>query len=117
VLDQPAEVTALRAVHYGAAAPASGPRDPNPRGHAIALLDRLHLAQNEFYSGGSERRLRQILAPEIVWTVCTASAASTASVRMGSCSATACTAGGALGGRWAIMTGLGSTAITVHEGS
>jgi ketosteroid isomerase-like protein len=36
---------------------------------AIDLLDRLHLAQNEFYAGGSGAALEQMLAPGIAWTV------------------------------------------------
>jgi ketosteroid isomerase-like protein len=33
------------------------------------MLESLHRAQNEFYSGGSDEGLRQILAPDIVWSV------------------------------------------------
>ncbi len=36
---------------------------------AIALLDQLHQAQNEFYAGGAGAALRQLLAPDIRWTV------------------------------------------------
>jgi ketosteroid isomerase-like protein len=32
-------------------------------------MDRLHEAQNEFYAGGSGAALRQLLAPNITWTV------------------------------------------------
>jgi len=32
-------------------------------------LDHLHAAQNEFYGGGSDAGLREILNSEIVWTV------------------------------------------------
>ena len=39
------------------------------RGTAIALLDRLHNAQNEFYAGGSGAALEQLLAPNITWNV------------------------------------------------
>ncbi len=39
------------------------------RGAAIALLDRLYQAQNEFYAGGSAAALWPILAPDITWTV------------------------------------------------
>ena len=39
------------------------------RDAAIALLDRLHEAQNEFYAGGSGTALEQLLAPDITWTV------------------------------------------------
>jgi hypothetical protein len=36
---------------------------------ALALLDRLHRAQNEFYAGGSADALEGLLAPGITWTV------------------------------------------------
>ncbi len=36
---------------------------------AVALLDQLHAAQNEFYGGGGDTRLRDLLASDIVWTV------------------------------------------------
>ena len=39
------------------------------RGAAIELLDRLHLAQNEFYAGGSGSSFSQILTPSITWTI------------------------------------------------
>jgi ketosteroid isomerase-like protein len=39
------------------------------RNEAVALLDRLHRAQNEFYAGGSGAALEQLLAPNITWTV------------------------------------------------
>ena len=39
------------------------------RDEVISLLNRLHTAQNEFYAGGSGAALRQILAPDITWTV------------------------------------------------
>jgi ketosteroid isomerase-like protein len=39
------------------------------RDAAIALLDRLHKAQNEFYAGRSGAALHQLLAPDITWTV------------------------------------------------
>jgi ketosteroid isomerase-like protein len=39
------------------------------RDAAIALLDRLHEAQNEFYAGGSEAALEQLLAANVTWTV------------------------------------------------
>ena len=39
------------------------------RNEAVALLDRLHTAQNEFYAGGSGAALEQLLAPSITWTV------------------------------------------------
>ena len=39
------------------------------RTSAVALLDRLHAAQNQFYGGGGDAALRALLAPEISWTV------------------------------------------------
>jgi ketosteroid isomerase-like protein len=39
------------------------------RDTAIDILDRLHEAQNEFYAGGTDAALRQLLAPHITWTV------------------------------------------------
>jgi len=39
------------------------------RDTAIALLDRLHQAQNEFYAGGHGAAFRQLLAQDITWTV------------------------------------------------
>ncbi len=39
------------------------------RAAAIALLDRLHRAQNEFYAGGSADALEGLLTPGITWTV------------------------------------------------
>jgi ketosteroid isomerase-like protein len=39
------------------------------RDAAIALLDRLHEAQNEFYAGGSAAALEQLLAVDVTWTV------------------------------------------------
>ena len=39
------------------------------RAAAIALLDRLHDAQNEFYAGGSGAALNELLASTITWTV------------------------------------------------
>jgi hypothetical protein len=39
------------------------------RDAAIALLDRLHEAQNEFYAGGSGAALQRLLASSITWTV------------------------------------------------
>ena len=36
---------------------------------AIALLDRLHEAQNELYAGGSEAAIRELLVADITWTV------------------------------------------------
>ncbi|HEX6712207.1 MAG TPA: nuclear transport factor 2 family protein [Thermoleophilaceae bacterium] len=39
------------------------------RDRAIELLDRLHAAQNELYSGGSGAALRELLTEDITWTV------------------------------------------------
>jgi hypothetical protein len=39
------------------------------RNTAIGLLDRLHEAQNDFYAGGSDAVLRQLLAASVAWTV------------------------------------------------
>lgn len=39
------------------------------RAAAIAILDQLHAAQNEFYSGGADSSLHRLLAPNIAWTV------------------------------------------------
>jgi ketosteroid isomerase-like protein len=39
------------------------------RNEAVALLDRLHRAQNEFYAGGSGAALEQLLAPNVTWSV------------------------------------------------
>jgi ketosteroid isomerase-like protein len=39
------------------------------RNTAIELLDRLHKAQNEFYTGGSGAALERLLDPNITWTV------------------------------------------------
>jgi ketosteroid isomerase-like protein len=39
------------------------------RDAAVALLDRLHEAQNELYGGGSDAAVRELLAPDITWTV------------------------------------------------
>jgi len=36
---------------------------------AVALLDQLHAAQNEFYGGGGDALLRGLLASDIAWTV------------------------------------------------
>ena len=33
------------------------------------MLDALHTAQNELYSGGSDARLRRLIASGVVWTV------------------------------------------------
>ena len=33
------------------------------------MLDRLHAAQNAFYSGGDDQKLRALLDPDIIWTV------------------------------------------------
>lgn len=39
------------------------------RDTAVDLVDRLHAAQNEYYSGGSGAELERLLAPGITWTV------------------------------------------------
>jgi hypothetical protein len=39
------------------------------RDEALDLIDRLHEAQNAFYSGGSGTDLEHLLAPSIAWTV------------------------------------------------
>lgn len=39
------------------------------RGAAVALLDRLHEVQNGFYAGGDGETLRELLTPDIIWTV------------------------------------------------
>jgi ketosteroid isomerase-like protein len=39
------------------------------RDDAVALLDRLHKAQNAFYAGGSDAALHELLAADITWTV------------------------------------------------
>lgn len=39
------------------------------RAAAIAILDRLHAAQNTFYGGGDEHELRALLDPSTIWTV------------------------------------------------
>ena len=39
------------------------------RQDAVALLDRLHSAQKEFYGGGGDEHLRELLTPDIAWTV------------------------------------------------
>jgi uncharacterized protein len=39
------------------------------RNTAIALVDRLHRAQNEFYAGGSGSALEQLLASNVTWAV------------------------------------------------
>ena len=36
---------------------------------ATRLLDRVHEAQNQFHAGGTARRLDQLLAPDVTWTV------------------------------------------------
>jgi ketosteroid isomerase-like protein len=39
------------------------------REEAVHLLDRLHEAQNEFYAGGSEAALEELLDPSVTWAV------------------------------------------------
>jgi ketosteroid isomerase-like protein len=36
---------------------------------SVALLDQLHAAQNEFYGGGGDALLRDLLVSDIAWTV------------------------------------------------
>jgi hypothetical protein len=47
----------------------------------MALLDRLHAAQNEFYAGGSSEALEELLAADVTWTT-----SSTAASRGAGCS-------------------------------
>jgi ketosteroid isomerase-like protein len=39
------------------------------RAAAVALLDRLHGAQNEFYAGGAADALERLLTPGVTWIV------------------------------------------------
>jgi uncharacterized protein len=39
------------------------------RARAIALLDQLHEAQNEFYAGGDSSVLHELLTRDITWIV------------------------------------------------
>ena len=39
------------------------------RERAVALLDALHAAQNDFYAGGSDAELRRLLTSDVVWTI------------------------------------------------
>lgn len=39
------------------------------RERAVAILDRLHAAQNVFYAGGDEQALRALLDPGVTWIV------------------------------------------------
>lgn len=39
------------------------------RPSAEALLGRLHAAQNHFYGGGNAAGLRDVLAPDVTWTI------------------------------------------------
>jgi ketosteroid isomerase-like protein len=39
------------------------------RASAEALLGRLHDAQNHFYGGGDSAGLRDVLAPDVIWTI------------------------------------------------
>jgi hypothetical protein len=39
------------------------------RKQAVALLDALHQAQNEFYAGGPDTALRRLLSPGVTWSV------------------------------------------------
>jgi ketosteroid isomerase-like protein len=42
---------------------------PMDRTSALALLARLHEAQNSFYGGGGDAAFGSLLAPDVVWTV------------------------------------------------
>jgi hypothetical protein len=44
-------------------------RDLMQSADAVALLDHLHEAQNQFYGGGDSAALAELLAPDITWTV------------------------------------------------
>jgi YbgC/YbaW family acyl-CoA thioester hydrolase len=59
-MDQPA--------NGSAATPAATPADP-PGGDAAHVLRRLHAAQNDFYGGGGDEALRELLTPGISWHV------------------------------------------------
>ena len=39
------------------------------RERAVALLDALHAAQNDFYAGGSDAQVRRLLTSDVVWTI------------------------------------------------
>jgi ketosteroid isomerase-like protein len=39
------------------------------RSHAVAVLERLHAAQNAMYAGGDLGPLRELLCEDVVWTV------------------------------------------------
>src|SRR3954451_13076165 len=39
------------------------------RSNALAVLERLHAAQNAMYSGGDAEPLRELLCEDIVWTI------------------------------------------------
>lgn len=47
--------------------------EPSPQGlarhHAQRVLDRLHAAQAELYSGGDAAAVREVLTPDVVWAV------------------------------------------------
>jgi YbgC/YbaW family acyl-CoA thioester hydrolase len=44
-------------------------RRPVDEADAAALLGRLHAAQNDFYGGGGDAALREVLTPDIAWHV------------------------------------------------
>ena len=39
------------------------------RATALAVLERLHAAQRDFYAGGPDAPLRPVLAEDVVWTI------------------------------------------------
>src|SRR3954453_535607 len=39
------------------------------RAHALAVLERLHTAQNAMYAGGDDGPVRELLADDILWTI------------------------------------------------
>src|SRR3954454_23321221 len=39
------------------------------RAHAVAVLERLHAAQNAMYAGGDVEPMRELLCDDIVWTI------------------------------------------------
>jgi ketosteroid isomerase-like protein len=41
----------------------------NPAKQARATVSRLHAVQRDFYAGGADHRLRELLAEDIVWSV------------------------------------------------
>lgn len=51
------------------AGPGAPARRPVDGAEAAAVLGRLHAAQNDFYGGGGDAALREVLVPEIAWHV------------------------------------------------